>query len=195
VLVSLVAGSLTLVGHEFLVDPWNLFGDSIGTWCLFPFVAGRRATSLWRAAAAGVACLLALDMSYYVSLIVLTGRGDFASSVFFWVISALPVGLVLGITGRISTRRVRFWSILNSIPGAIFIYEVSPWADLHDFPTVQDKILQGSWVVAGLAITVILAQSPVRRAIALAALPIFLLGAASALMIALSIFQRMTSTL
>jgi Family of unknown function (DUF6518) len=195
VLASLVAGFLTLVGHEWLTSPWDLVANSIGAWCLFPFFAGRRTTSLWRGGAAGVACLLALNLGYYISLPLLTGRGDFASRVFFWVLAAFPIGLVLGMAGNSSTRGARAWSVVSAIPGAIFIYEVSLWFELYHFWTWQADAIQALWVAAGLVITATLARAPGHRVRAFAALPVFVLGAAGAWKIAFAIFRHVTSTL
>jgi hypothetical protein len=96
VAVGLVLGALTDVGQSHLPSfAWSL-ANSGGSWVLVAFLVALRGSRVRESITQGTACLLALDVGFYLTA---AARGVplSAPAVAFWVFAALVVGPIVGL--------------------------------------------------------------------------------------------------
>jgi hypothetical protein len=96
VAVGLVLGALTDVGQSHLPSfAWSL-ANSGGSWVLVAFLAALWSSRVRESITQGAACLLALDVGFYLTA---AARGVplSAHDVAFWVFAAAVVGPIVGL--------------------------------------------------------------------------------------------------
>jgi hypothetical protein len=96
VAVGLVLGGLTDVGQSHLPSfAWSLT-NSGGSWVLVAFLVALRGSRVRQSIMQGTACLLALDVGFYIT----AAARDVplsAPAVAFWVLAAVVVGPIVGL--------------------------------------------------------------------------------------------------
>jgi hypothetical protein len=96
VAVGLVLGALTDIGQSHLPSfAWSL-ANSGGSWVLVAFLVALRGSRVRHAIGQGMACLLALDVGFYLTAAA-RGIPISAQSVAFWIFAAIVVGPIVGL--------------------------------------------------------------------------------------------------
>jgi hypothetical protein len=94
--VGLLLGALTNLGQSRLPSFAGSLANSGGPWVLVAFLVAWRGSSVRQSIGQGSACLVALDVGYYITA---ASRGIpvSAAAVAFWVLAAVVVGPIVGL--------------------------------------------------------------------------------------------------
>lgn len=98
VLAGLVTGALTSFGQGVLPGGFASLANAVAPWLVVPFVAGAAVRRWGWALVAGVLACAAQVAGYYLTAH-LRGYAVGASWSVFWLVSAVPAGLVAGVAG------------------------------------------------------------------------------------------------
>jgi hypothetical protein len=174
-LLGVAGGVLTEVLQGVLDYPWAAWADSIAVWAALAFPVGAIAGTSGAAAVAGVATEALLVVSFYAAQAA-EGFPVAEGAVAFWLLAAVPGGIVFGVAGA-WWRRADLWhqAAGTALVGGVFVVEgLVRWRQF-----VWQHNAGALMVAAGLVAPLVLGRSWHARLLGLAGVVIVLpLGAA-----------------
>jgi len=169
-LLGVAGGVLTEVLQGVLDHPWAAWVDSIAVWAALAFPVGAVAGTSGAAAVAGVATEALLVVSFYAAQAA-EGYPVGERSVAFWLLAAVPGGVVFGVAGA-WWRRADLWrqAAGTALLGGVFVVEGAVrW---QQFPWQHDA--GALMVAAGLVAPLLLGRSWRARLLGLAGVAVVL---------------------
>lgn len=166
---GLAVGAVSVFPYQGGGAVLHVLGHSAALWLLVAFGFGAAADSVRRGALAGLVCLVAVVVGFYVVMQLVNPAYRVVHTALFWLAAALIGGPAYGAAGAIWRRGSdRARGVASAAMGAAFLAE----SVLFHAP----QYVRIGEAVVGVAVAVVLARRPAPLFAAAASFPVFLIA-------------------